>query len=228
MGVGVGSSHIVSAVPSSLHSSPAPAWGPTHGLQFSTNFSKLESFRNRLLQRGSPTGSQALPANVHHHRLLSPQLCRSWQETTPAQAPHGVTASFRHPPAPMWGPFHGLQVEICSTEDLHGLQVVHMPHHGLHHDLQGKALCLSVSSTSSPSFFTDFGVCRVVSFTSSCSSLSTAVSLQFFLPLLNHVIPEALPPLLIGLALASNGSILELAGTGFIRHGGSFSQKPPL
>jgi len=33
-----------------------------------------------------------------------------------------------------------------------------------------------------------------------------------------------LPPLLIGLALASDGSILEPGGTGFIRHGGSFQQ----
>jgi len=33
---------------------------------------------------------------------------------------------------------------------------------------------------------------------------------------------------MIGLALASGGSVLELAGTGFIRHGWSFSQKPPL
>jgi len=33
-----------------------------------------------------------------------------------------------------------------------------------------------------------------------------------------------LPPLLIGLALASDGSVLAPAGTGFIRDGGSFLQ----
>jgi len=56
-------------------------------------------------------------------------------------------------------------------------------------------------------------------------SLNCHFSQQFFfLPLLNYVITEALPPSLIGLALASSGSILELAGTGSIRHGGSFSQ----
>jgi len=49
-----------------------------------------------------------------------------------------------------------------------------------------------------------------------------------FFPLLNHVITQALPPLLIGLALAGGGSILEPAGTGFIRHGRSFSKKPSL
>jgi len=53
----------------------------------------------------------------------------------------------------------------------------------------------------------------------------TAFSLQFFfLPLLKYVIPEALPLSLIGLTLPSGGSVLESAGTGFIRHGGSFSQ----
>jgi len=43
--------------------------------------------------------------------------------------------------------------------------------------------------------------------------------LSFFLPLLNYVIPEALQPTLIGLALASVGSILQLAAIGSIRHG---------
>jgi len=80
-------------------------------------------------------------------------------------APHGGHSSFRHPPAPVWGPFHGLQVAICSTVDLHGLQGNNLPHHGLHHELQGKVLCSGISSTPSPSFFTDLGVCRVVSLT---------------------------------------------------------------
>jgi len=113
-------------------------------------------------------------------------LHKSWQEPAPVWAPHGVTASFRHPSALAWGPFHGLQVDICSTVDLHGLQGDSLPHHGLHHELQGKALCSGVSSTSSSSFFTDLGVCRVVSFTSSHSSLFTAISpLFFFSPFLN-------------------------------------------
>jgi len=91
--------------------------------------------------------------------------------------------------------------------------------HGLQHELQGKALCSSVLRTSSPSFFTDLGVCRGVPIISH-SSLFTAVSQQvFFLPLLTYVITEALPPSLMGLALASSGSVLEPAGTGFIRHG---------
>jgi len=120
------------------------------------------------------------------------------------------------------GFLHRLQVDICSTMDLHGLQRDSLPHHGLHHELQGKDLCFSISSTSSPSFFTDLAVCRVASFTSSHSSLLTVISAQFFfLLLLNYVITEALPPSLIGLALASGRPIFEPASTGFIRHGGS-------
>jgi len=148
-------------------------------------------------------------------------------------APHVVTASLRYPPALGWGPFHGLQVDICSIMDLHGwlhhldlhgLQGDNLPHHGLHHELQGKTLCSSILSTSSPLLPTDLGVCRLVSLTSSHSSLFTAVSPQFFLSFLKYAIPEVLPPSLIGLALASGRSVLEPADTGLIRHGVSFSQ----
>ncbi|KAK4810986.1 hypothetical protein QYF61_014458 [Mycteria americana] len=111
MGVAVSSSHIVSATPSSSHSSPAPVWGPTHRRQSSMNFSNvgpshgLQFFRNGLLQCGA---------------------------------------------------LHGLQVDICSTVNLHGLQGDNLLHHGLHHGLQGN-LCSGTWSTSSPSFFTDLG-----------------------------------------------------------------------
>jgi len=47
-----------------------------------------------------------------------------------------------------------------------------------------------------------------------------------FFPLLKYVITGVLPPSLIGLALASSESMLEPAGTGSVRHGGSFSQLP--
>jgi len=118
----------------------------------------------------------------------------------------------------------GLQVDLCSIVDLHGLQGNNLPHHGLHHELQGQTLCSGISSSSPPSIFTDLGVCRDVSFTLSHSSLHCRFTAGFFLPLLKSVITEALPPSLIGLALASGGSVLEPAGTGFTRHGGSFLQ----
>jgi len=54
--------------------------------------------------------------------------------------------------------------------------------------------------------------------------LLTAASLQVFPPLLNYVIPEALPLSLMGLALGSGRSVLEPSGTGFIRYSGSFWQ----
>jgi len=150
-----------------------PAWVPSH---------RAQSFRNRLLQHDSPMGSQALQANLLWHGFFSPRVHRSWQDLASAQAPHGVTASFRHPFAPAWGPFHGLQVEICSTMDLHVLQGDKLPHHGLHHRLQGKTLCTGILSMSSSSFFSDLGVCRVVSLTSSHSSLLTATSPCVFSP----------------------------------------------
>jgi len=72
-----------------------PSVGPFH---------RVQSFRNRLLQRGSPTGSQALRANLLQRGLLSPRGQRSCQEPASAQALHGVTASFSHPPAPVLAP----------------------------------------------------------------------------------------------------------------------------
>jgi len=53
-----------------------PSVGLSHGVQ---------SFRNRLLQRGSPMGSQALPANLLLCGLLSPWVRRSWQESAPVR-----------------------------------------------------------------------------------------------------------------------------------------------
>jgi len=119
--------------------------------------------------------------------------------------------------------FHGLQVDICSTVDLHGLQGDSLPHHGLHHGLQGKTFYSGILRIFSPSFFTDPAVCRVVSLTWSHSSLSTAAPQQVF-PLPKYAVAEALPLSLMGSVLASSGSILEPAGIGSIRHGGSFSQ----
>jgi len=138
-------------------------------------------------------------------------------------ARHGVTASFRHPPAPAWGPFHGLQVHICSTVDLHGLQGDNLPHHGLHHELQGKSLCSDISGTSFP-LLLHRPWCLQSCFFHIISLLSPhcCFTTGFFLPLLKYVITELLPLSLIG--LASGRSVLQPAGTGFIRHGGSFWQ----
>jgi len=239
MGVVVCSSHIASPAPSSSAGgllTLCPCSGEV-SLPQETVLHKLfhcESFPqaaalHELPQRGSfPWGSvlqeQAAPAYVPHGvtspagkptpawASLSPWVHRSWQEPAPEWASHGVTASFRHSPAPVWGPFHGLQVNICCTVDLHGLQGHSLPHHGVLHGLLGNP-CYGAWSTSSPSFVPDLGVCRVVFLTLSQSSLLFASSPQVF-PLLKYVITEGLPPLLIGFALASSGSILELTGIG--------------
>jgi len=184
----------------SLHSFPVTAWGsshrrqfpmsfsdvgPSHGLQFFMNCSSLgpfhgmQSFRSRLLQHGFPTASQVLSENLLQHGILF--LHRSTgpaKEPASAQASHRVIASLsihllQH------GVLHGLQVDICSTVDLHGVQGDSLPHHGLHHRLHGN-LCSGTWSNFSPSFFADLGVCRVISLT--CSPLSLLLLHMFFSP----------------------------------------------
>ena len=220
MGVVVSSSHVVSAAPSSSRSSCAPAWGlshrsqssmnfsnvgPSHGLQFLTNcssvgaFHRVQSFRNRLLQHGSPTGSQVLPANLLQHGL-----------PTESQPLLGIYL--------LWhGILHGLQVDICSNVDLHGLQAHSLPR--LLHGLQGNC-CFSAWSSSSTYFFTDLGVCRFVSLTLSHSTLQLQLLQGFFFLLLKYIITEAWRLLLI--ALASSWSHLEPAGAGSIGHRKNF------
>jgi len=74
---------------------------PSHKLQFFMNYSSMgpfhevQSLRNRLLQRGSPTESQVLPANLLQHRLVSPWVHRSCQEPAPVQALYMVTVEGR-------------------------------------------------------------------------------------------------------------------------------------
>jgi len=226
MGVTVSSSHVVSAAPTSSGG----------GLLTLFPFSSVRSLSLETSLHKSHQ-CEPFPCAAALHELpqcgFPPWGAVLQEQADPAWVPHGVTASFGHPPAPAWGPFHGLQVEICSTvvELPPWAAGNSLPHHGLHHGLQGKTLCSSVWSTSPSSFFTDLGVCRVVSFTSSQSSLPLQFHCSFFLPRLNYVITEAIPPLLIGLALASGGSILELAGTGLPNVGEashSFLQKTPL
>jgi len=55
-------------------------------------------------------------------------------------------------------------------------------------------------------------------------SLATIDVAQQLFPLLQYIIPEALPQSLMGLALASSGSMLEPAGISSVGHGGSFQQ----
>lgn len=92
---------------------------------------------------------------------FSPRVLRSCQEPDPAQTSHRS-----QPLLQAWASLHGisLQVDICSTMDLHGLQRDNLAHYGLHHKLQGN-FCRGPWSTASAScsFFTDLDDCRVAS-----------------------------------------------------------------
>ena len=121
---------------------------------YSKNYSNMAlshtvwSFRNRLIQRRSLTGTQVLPANLLCCGLLSPQDHRSCQEPASVWTSHGVTASFGCIYLLLRKGLHGLQVDICPTVDLHGLQGDSLPHYGLHRRLQ-ENLCSSAQNASS-------------------------------------------------------------------------------
>jgi len=180
MGVAVSSSHVVSAAPSSsgeglLTLLPCSSVGSLpretvlHELLHHEAFS-WAAILHELLQHGcfpqsADLREQTAPARIPHG-VTSPD-----RKPAPAWALRGVTASFGCIPLLWHGVLPGLQVEICCTMDLHGLQGHSLPRHGLHHRLHGN-LCSGTWSTSSPSlFFTDLGVCSVVSLTYSHSSL---------------------------------------------------------
>jgi len=86
-----------------------------------------------VLPRGAVLQEQAAPAWVPHGVTspasnpapawapLSAWGHRSCQDLAPARALHGVTAPFGHIRLLWYGFLRGLQVEICSTMDLHGL-----------------------------------------------------------------------------------------------------------
>jgi len=182
--------------------------GPSH---------EVQSFRNRLLQHGSPMGSQVLPANLLQHGLHS---LHGATDPVRSLLQHGLPKGSQPPLGHihlLWnGVLQGLQVDICSTVDLNGLQGDSLSHHDLLHRLQGN-ICSGIWGTS-PSFCTDLGVCRAVSLT---PLLRLPLHSSFF-PLLKYVFAEELPLSLMDLALASSRSVLGLVGIGSIGHGGRF------
>jgi len=134
----------------------------------------------------------------------------SCQESAPVWALHGLQLPSGLISLLWRGVLHRLQVDICSTMDLCGLQGNNLHHHGLRHRLQGN-LC----SRRCLKHLLPLGVCRVVSLTFSHSSLPDA-AVQLFLPFLKYLITEVLPTSLIGSTLASVASTSELAGTGTV------------
>jgi len=112
----------------------------------------------------------------------------------------------------------GLRVWICSPWAFIAAGTACL-HHGLLHGCREPLLRRLEHLLRS---CTDPGLCRVVPLTYSHSFLPAAVAQQIFPPFLKSVVPLALS--LMGSALASGGSVLELAGIGFIGHGGRFWQ----
>ena len=110
----------------------------------------------------------SLPQDTVLHELLQHQSLP--QGAVPARKPAPAWAPFHGPKFPsghthlLWhGVLHGLQVDICSTVDLHGLQRHNLCYRCLLYGLQGNLCSCVWSTSSSSSSFSDLGVCRVVS-----------------------------------------------------------------
>jgi len=121
----VSASHTVSAASSSSHSSPAPAWGSTHGRQFCTNFSSMRLSMGSSSSRTAPlwvifmgcSASGTGCSGVGLHGVTSPasKPASAWGPlSTGSQvlvgacsslgSPQGHNLLQAHPPAPAWGP----------------------------------------------------------------------------------------------------------------------------
>ena len=143
MGVAVSSSHIVSATPSS-------SGGGLFTLFSCSSVGSLpwDTVLHELLHRESFPWATVLHKLLQHGPL--PWGAVLQEQTAPAWVPRGLTSPARsliqsrlpmgsQPPLAIhlfWhGVLHGLQVDICSTINPHGLQEDSLPHHGPHHRL---------------------------------------------------------------------------------------------
>jgi len=197
-----------------------------------------ETVLQKLLQRGSfpryaVLQEQAVLAWVPHGVTspaskpapawapLSHWVHRSWQEPAPAQALYrvsllqastcssmGSSMGCRCISVPLWTSM-GCRSTACLTIDfITGCRgKVSAPVPGA--SLPPPSLILVSAEL--------FLLC-------SLTPLSQLPSHRRFFPLLKYLITEVLPPSLIGLVLASSGSILAVARTGSVRYGRGFSQ----
>ena len=194
----------------------------------------MQPFRQQTAPaRVLSAGSQVLPANLLQPGLLSlqgPQVLPGPCSGVGFPRGHSLLG---HPPALAWGPpraaggycstmdLHGLQVEICSTMDLHGLQGTACLTMGCTTGCRGISAPAPGAAAPPPSALA-LVVCRAVALPHTLAALPRLLLCSRFFPFLKYVIPEVLPPSLMGLALVSGESVLEPAGIGFIGHGGSF------
>jgi len=178
--------------------------GPFHGLQFFTSCSSMcpshgvQSSRSRLLQCGSPVGSQALPAKLLQCGLLS-------TAAAPACVLHGLQLPSGHVHLLWRGSSTGCSVDIFSIIDLHGLQRDNLLQHGLLYGLQGN-LSLGAWSISSPSFFSSPWCAQGCFSHIFLSLLSLPAAAQHFLPSLRYIVTEVPVIWLRGSAVPCGGS----------------------
>ncbi|XP_049649850.1 uncharacterized protein LOC126035357 [Accipiter gentilis] len=210
----------------SSRSSPDPAWGPSHGRQSSMNFSNVtpphglqfftncssvgpfhgvQSFRNGLLQRGL-LSLHGVPGPARS--LLQCRLSTGSQPPSGVSTSSGVGSSTgcRRISAPPW-----------TSMDCRGTACLTMV---FTTGCRGISALVPGAPPPPPSSLTWVSAGLFLSHI--LTPLFRLLLRSRFFPLLKYVIPEALPPSLIGSALASGGSFLELAGTGSIGHVGSF------
>jgi len=177
MGVMVSPSHVVSAAPSSsggglltlcpcssvkslsretvlhrlLQCESFPWAAALHELPQHRSFHGVQSFRNRLLQCGSSRGHKpcqktccSVGSSLHGSTGPGRSLLKRGLPKK-SQLPSGIHLLQRE--VPSMG-YWWISAPPCV--DLHGLQGNSLPHHGLHHELQGKALFSNISGTSFP------------------------------------------------------------------------------
>ena len=202
-------------------SQTASAWFPSTGCSPSgTECSSVSPPQgHKTCQKTYSSTSFSLPGSTGPARSLL--WCRLPTGSQPLLGIHLILTS-------CWrGVLHGLQVDICSAMNVHGMQGDSLPRHGLLHGLQ-ENLCSGAWSPSS-SYFTELDVCRVVSLTCSHSSLQLKWLVWFFLLFSNMLSHEcyhwrAWPwP-----ALNPSCNCLALALSDMEEASSSFSQKPPL
>ncbi|KAK4806369.1 hypothetical protein QYF61_016228 [Mycteria americana] len=156
----------------------------------------------------------ALPKTASNHHIAHKSISVGEQEVQRGTFPRWLTHQLRHIHLLQHGVLHRLQGGYVRYLGPPWAVGGHSASPWSSPQAAGESLLRCLEH---PSFFTDLGVCRVVSLTYSRSSLLAAVAQHFF-PLLKYVIPEALPSPLMGSALSNGRSILELAGTGSVGH----------
>jgi len=237
------SSRTASATSSSLHYSPVPTWGPSHGRQ-STKFSsvspshglqffvtvpvwalfmcpfyRLQSFRNELLQHGSPVGSQVLPANLLQRGAWAPVFTGPQvlpKACSSAESPYGHSLPWPSTCSSIVLQNLTMQVSICF------LLLTSM-------GCMGTA-CLTMVFTTGCGGISAPAPGAPLPHPSSLTLVSAGLFHTFSLfssgcchfPLLQFDITEMLSASLVSSDFTSGGSILEPAGIGSIRLKGGF------